>query len=346
MTDCNYNAIKNVPQPVRKKGSPRPLTKIEFLLFAVHKHGNKFDYSLVPQDGIKKIDKVKIICRGCGDIFEQIVKLHIRNGCGCPACSGRKPRTTAMFIEQSIAVHGSKYDYSLVDYQKKSKVAIICRSCNKTFMQAPTQHVLGKQGCPLCGIKARVVKRTCTKDEFIKKAINIHSEKYSYSKVVYVKSRVKVIVTCPKHGDFNINPSDLLSGKGCADCALESRIGFSRARFIAACARYDDIATLYVVKMKGNDEVFYKVGITSKSVKERLGYRDIGYDYSIITEIQDYSGFVYDLEKSIHRLLSEYHYKPAIYFAGGVKECFHSLPKSVTNLLTGIKSSNQLSLLA
>lgn len=346
MTDCNYNAIKNIPQPVRKKGSPRPLSKIEFLHLAVPEHGNKFDYSLVPKDGIKKIDKVKIICRTCGDIFEQIVKLHIRNGCGCPACSGRKPRTTAMFIEQAVAVHGNKYDYSLVDYQQKSKVVILCRSCNNQFKQAPSQHVFAKQGCPLCGRKSSAASRAGTTRDFVRKAIKVHSDRYGYSNSVYVRSKVKVLVTCYEHGDFKITPTDLLSGKGCSDCALEARIGFSRARFIATCERNDSLATLYVVKMTGNNEVFYKVGITSKSIKERLGYRDIGYKYSVIAEIQEQPAFIYDLEKSVHRLLKSYHYKPAIHFAGGVKECFHTLPNTVKNLLKGIEYSNQLSLLA
>lgn len=53
----------------------------------------------------------------------------------------------------------------------------------------------------------------------------VHGEFYGYSKVEYKNDSTKVIVTCPKHGDFFITPGNLIHSKqGCKQCAHE-RIG-------------------------------------------------------------------------------------------------------------------------
>jgi hypothetical protein len=41
---------------------------------------------------------------------------------------------------------------------------------------------------------------------------------YSFDKVEYIRSSQKIIVTCPMHGDFAIQPSNLLNGIGCGEC--------------------------------------------------------------------------------------------------------------------------------
>lgn len=57
-----------------------------------------------------------------------------------------------------------------------------------------------------------------TQDEFIKRARDVHGDKYSYDKVVYTGALKKVIITCPVHGDFTIRPSEHLKGRGCNKC--------------------------------------------------------------------------------------------------------------------------------
>lgn len=57
-----------------------------------------------------------------------------------------------------------------------------------------------------------------TNDDFIKKSIIIHSDKYLYDKCKYIGNRVNVIITCPEHGDFIQLPHNHLEGKGCQVC--------------------------------------------------------------------------------------------------------------------------------
>ena len=60
-----------------------------------------------------------------------------------------------------------------------------------------------------------------TTEEFIKRARAVHGDKYDYSRVEYVNNRAKVIIVCPKHGEFPQSPQKHLSGQGCPNCGLK-----------------------------------------------------------------------------------------------------------------------------
>ena len=125
--------------------------------------------------------------------------------------------TKAKFIEKARKIHGDKYDYSKVSYSKVTdKVCIICPEHGE-FWQEARQHYRG-QGCPKCGINERAEKRTDTAEEFIKKAKEVHGNKYDYSKVNYVNSQTKVCIICPEHGEFYIKPNAHLQKRGCPKC--------------------------------------------------------------------------------------------------------------------------------
>lgn len=61
------------------------------------------------------------------------------------------------------------------------------------------------------------MKKLTTK-EFINKAINVHGDKYDYSKVNYTGSTNKVIIICKEHGQFEQVANAHLRGKGCPKC--------------------------------------------------------------------------------------------------------------------------------
>ena len=61
----------------------------------------------------------------------------------------------------------------------------------------------------------------CSTEEFIKKARKRHGDKYDYSKVKYISAKDKVIITCPKHGDFYKIPNSHLNGRGCPKCSSQ-----------------------------------------------------------------------------------------------------------------------------
>lgn len=60
-----------------------------------------------------------------------------------------------------------------------------------------------------------------TTEEFIKKAREVHGDRYDYSKVEYVDNKSKVCIICPEHGEFWQNPANHLKGHRCKECAKE-----------------------------------------------------------------------------------------------------------------------------
>lgn len=57
-----------------------------------------------------------------------------------------------------------------------------------------------------------------TNEDFIEMGKNIHNNEYSYEKTVLVNTKTPVIVTCSKHGDFEVIPSVHLRGAKCKEC--------------------------------------------------------------------------------------------------------------------------------
>jgi len=66
------------------------------------------------------------------------------------------------------------------------------------------------------------MSKKLTTEEFIQQSQKIHVYKYTYSNTVYTGAANKVIITCPKHGDFEQTPHNHKQGKGCRACANES----------------------------------------------------------------------------------------------------------------------------
>lgn len=176
-------------------------------------HGDRYDYSKV--DYLKDNIKVEIICKIHGSFYQNAYG-H-KQGQGCQKCFYDSMfRTNDMFIESAKLVHGNKYDYSLTKYiDSRNKVEIIC-SIHGSFWQNPDTH-LRTSGCNAC----RYLKRTWTQEQFLNKVKSVHGNKYDYSKTKYVLDSSKVIITCPKHGDFSIIPHIHKRGGGCKKCFIQ-----------------------------------------------------------------------------------------------------------------------------
>lgn len=117
-------------------------------------HGNKYDYS--KSEYVNNSTKVIITCKDHGD-FEQKPNTHT-NGSGCKDCRRIKLRklyqkSKEEFEEESIIIHGNKYDYSNVVYvSNKHKVEIVCPD-HGSFWQKPNNHLYAEYGCPTCAEK-------------------------------------------------------------------------------------------------------------------------------------------------------------------------------------------------
>lgn len=196
---------------------PKKSNTEEFIKKSLLKHNDKYDYSKVDYQG--NTVPVIIKCKKHGE-FRQKPHEHL-NGCGCPMCDKERRQNPRIsfddFTKLANKIHNFKYAYIKSDYNGiNNKIRIICPKHGE-FWQKPDNHLKG-QGCPLCGNENKGKYQKGNTENFIKKAKEIHGDKYNYSKVEYLNNRIKVCITCPEHGDFWQKPLDHIHGCGCPEC--------------------------------------------------------------------------------------------------------------------------------
>lgn len=154
-----------------------------------------------------------------------------------------KRLTLVDFIVRSQVVHDHLYDYSLVDYKGMHVAVTIRCSVHGSFIQTPNSHIRGASGCPICGKNKSHISQRLTTDEFVTNAIKVHNNKYDYSKTRYVTAKIPVTIICPFHGEYQQDPSNHLSGKGCKWCATRSKyVVNNQSDFIIAAKEvHDDV---------------------------------------------------------------------------------------------------------
>ena len=128
------------------------LTTEEFVQKANLVHNQEYTYDHVVY--VNNHTKVSIDCKQHG-AFMQIPNAHL-SGQGCPICRNAKiakalTKTTDKFIEDAIAVHGTKYSYSKTVYKNSHIPVVISCPIHGEFSQCPIDHTACKAGCPRCG---------------------------------------------------------------------------------------------------------------------------------------------------------------------------------------------------
>ena len=135
---------------------------------------------------------------------------------------GNRRKTLIQFITDAQKVHGERFDYSEVEYVNTHKpVRIKCRQCDVVFMQEPASHLAG-HGCPNCG--KQQLKRRMSQEAFIEKCKAVHGNRYDYSRTEYRDMRTKVLIACPRHGEFWQRAQSHILGNGCPECKREKHI--------------------------------------------------------------------------------------------------------------------------
>lgn len=261
----------------------------------------------------------RVQCKTHGLCYLQRVDYYTIGQLGCPI--GKKIKQSKAqtkdkkhYVSQFRKIHGDKYDYSLVESNgSRSKIKVICPE-HGVFEVRTSHHICGN-GCSVCAGNQRK-----TTEQFIKEANKIHNNKYGYTKTNYVAGNKKVIITCPLHGDFSQQAMTHTNGSGCPKCF--KRAGAKLIDFIECCKKNNGYGFLYVIRCWNETEEFYKIGITSTSIKYRFrGNISLPYKYEIIHNIKDKAENVYNAEKFLHKLFKDYAYQPYLKFKG-YTECF------------------------
>jgi len=144
-----------------------------------------------------------------------------------------KKFTQTDFLRRCTEKHGDRFDYTMSKYTySNSKVEIRCKKHGISFHQTPTEHWVGKGGCPECTKRSIADSRLSTTEEFIKKASIVHDNRYEYTGV-YINQSEPMEMRCTEHNEtFFIIPKTHL--RGCTNCskcvALKIKIALNRTR--------------------------------------------------------------------------------------------------------------------
>jgi hypothetical protein len=189
--------------------SERIIDKKSFINKANKIYDNKYDYSKFQY--INSLNKSIIICPIHGE-FKKSANNHIHKvrPQECPICSQEKQKELLKKDINLIKLQIKeiyKNNIQIIELNYKncySKGKFKCMSCGKTFIKT-LRNLLNGYGCYRCSNNKRTQIRDT--EDFIWKSRKKHGDKYNYSKSMFINSTTKIIIICPKHGEFKQLPS-------------------------------------------------------------------------------------------------------------------------------------------
>lgn len=220
----------------------------------------------------------------------------------------------------------SKYSFNKAIFKNVRTLVTVTCPDHGDFLSSPITIMKGgRQLCKLC--PRELHKARLTQEQFVSKANALHNHFYSYEKTVYTISRATITITCPIHGDFEQWAGGHLEGYGCRKCG-DQRHGDYRPWYITTYfdrfpSKKDLPATLYL--LYNREENFYKVGITTVDINERIKYTR--YSFEILDTVET---TMYNAAVAEQQILQEYkslrHYPKRKF--GGYSECL-SVPVDI-----------------
>lgn len=265
----------------------------------------------------------------------------------CDKCSRDLVRSEQFerLLELAVRKHGDKFDYSEVDYKNgTNKVELKCPRHGR-FLINFNDHANKGVDCSKCVIE----NSRLTLDAFVKKAKEIHGNRYNYSKVSFETSSDTVTIICEEHGEFTQRASSHTGGNGCKQCFQLNTLRSNTEDFVKKAIekhgkKYDYSKVDYITSRTKVEIICSKHGsfyqtpfshLTGFSscgkCRESKGERMISnmLDKLNINHVQEHrlAGFryAYDFYLPDYGVLVEYHgiqhYKPVEKF-GGI-ESFH-----------------------
>jgi len=308
---------------------PKKFTTEEWIEACREKRPDFEDYDFSKVEYINADTKVLIIHKDFPEHPWEVIPPNFKDkGRSHPMISGTYRWTTEEWIEACRKKRPDFYDYdfSKVEYvDTRTKVLIK----HKEFPEYRWEVM------PNCfkdrGISHPMISGTYrwTTEEWIQdcKAKRPDFDDYIFDYVEYVDSRTKVLI---KHKDFPQNDwyvyPKQFKDRGDSHPLLYKR-GYSRTDFKNYCIKNNKgKGFLYLIYFicKTSGEKFTKIGITSRTVKERfcgMKYNHLKIKKTVLLEQEP--DLIYDLENEILREYRHYKFNPTITFKGQT-ECFTS----------------------
>ena len=229
-----------------------------------------------------------------------------------------RKRTHEEFLEEMKILHPN---LKILTKYKTAHIPILVQDEFGILQQSPNR-LLSKR-------TPTIVSAIDKNKYYIKKAQKIHNYRYVYTFIKYINSFQKISILCNEHGIFKQTPSEHLNGAGCPKCGIlkrsaqykENPVGWNKTNW-KRCekSRFFDNYKVYIIECWNDDEKFYKIGRTCRTLKKRFE-SGFPYEYKCIYSITGNSVEIFNLESKLKRLNRDFKYIPKQNF-GGKYECF------------------------
>lgn len=139
-----------------------------------------------------------------------------------------------------------------------------------------------------------------------------------------VDGSTKVIVICPKHGEYFVTPTGhITSSYRCKKCSVPKNIKHPGGYSGKYKHEPDYELFMYKVRLYNKEESFYKVGLSNNP---EVRFRAFPYEVEVLSMIHGTLGKLFPMEQEIIKNLAGKEYTPMIHFKG-YSECFKTLEK-------------------
>ena len=195
-----------------------------FLKDLQQKHGEQYTIDVDSFKGIKK--KVVAYCKDHGKYVTAAYNIRRSKSGACPKCRNKHMGAPSLnkdaYIEKIIKQHGTqKFDYISSYNSMHEDILIRCRTCNKNFLESPSNH-FKRYSCPHCnGIYNKIYGSKL--NYFKNKVEMVHGDRYKYEFKTFKRLNTPLKIICNIHGEFFQTPANHLKGNNCPECAYITR---------------------------------------------------------------------------------------------------------------------------
>ncbi len=169
---------------------------------------------------IKSTVKIKCRCNVCNYEFEARPN-DLLNGHGCPQCKRIKLSEMYKHSHEDFLkkISDKIINVNIISTYKGShkNVHCLCNICNKEF-DILANNLL-KHGCPICGVKRRVIMRTKSHEDFLVEMNKQNKKIKIIGKYINAKEPIECMCEICNNKWF-ATPDSLLNGTGCPNCKI------------------------------------------------------------------------------------------------------------------------------
>lgn len=167
-----------------------------------------------------------------------------------------------------------------------SRVKIAHQCTEGHIWSVEPRRIIDGRGCPICSGRNKK-----TTEEYIK---NIASKSINYIPIEeYKGTHIPILHRCPSGHEWLVRPSHILLGKGCPSCATYRMDPESPA-------------ILYYIKINYNNIYYYKIGITSRTIKDRFRDESEIEIYELYSHLFNKAKEALEIEQSILNEFAEH----------------------------------------